>query len=419
MRLTFHRLIFWAHLICGIIAGIVILSMAVSGLIIAFETQLMDWANRDLRVSAPANAIHLDVEALITKVRESKSDLQPSAITWKSDRTLPATLSVGREATYFVNPYTGAFLGEGNHTWHDFFRAVTAWHRFLTGTGLERETGKAITGAGTLVFGTLLVSGIYLWWPRRWRWTNLRAVLLLNRKLSGRARDWNWHNVVGFWSSFPMLLIILTGLIISYSWANNLLFRVTGNDPPPPRTAKGPTPGGPGGPSSPKEDNQKGRGPRGEKDSRSGGEPRSEGGGPQDSHLQSNLTGLPSLLEQTRTQAPNWVSLTLRMPSTPGDPFPVTVDRGGRGQVHLRSTLTLNTTQQSISTSPDDFSKQNLGRQLRMYSRYLHTGELFGFWGQVIAALCALSAVLLVWTGFALTWRRFFKRRGKATASPS
>ncbi|MBB5039532.1 PepSY-associated TM helix domain-containing protein [Prosthecobacter dejongeii] len=404
MHLTFHRSIFWAHLISGILAGIVILSIAISGLLIAYEVQLMDWANRDLRVPPPiATATHLDIETLLAKVQETKPDLKPSGITWKADPALPVTLSMGREGTYFANPYTGEFLGEGNHAWHDFFHAATDWHRFLTGTGLPREVGKAITGAGTLVFGILLASGIYLWWPRHWRWTNVRAVLLFNRKLKGRARDWNWHNVLGFWSAIPMLFIILTGLIMSYTWANNLLFRATGNEPPPPRTRPA------GGPGAAPSDMAKGS-PRGE------GGPRGEGRPPMASAPVS-LTGLAPLLQQAREQTPGWASLSLRMPQKPGDPFPVMVDRGGRGQVHLRTMLNLDTAQQKLLPSPDDITRQNLGRRLRMYSRYLHTGELFGFLGQTIAALCTLAAALLVWTGFALAWRRFFGRKTKASAT--
>ncbi|MEZ5385853.1 MAG: PepSY-associated TM helix domain-containing protein [Prosthecobacter sp.] len=383
MKPTFHRLIFWGHLIAGLLAGVVILSMAVSGLLIAYEVQIMEWANRDLRVTPPAaNTAHLDVETLLAKVHETKPDFQPSGITWKADPASPVTLTVGREGVFFANPYTGEFLSEGNHAWHDFFHSATDWHRFLTGSGLSKETGKAITGAGCLVFGLLLLSGIYLWWPRQWRWSNLRAVTLFNRNLKGRARDWNWHNVIGFWSAFPMLLIILTGLVMSYGWANNLLFTLTGSEPPPPRQRPA---GGPGGP-------------------RGGGSEVGERKSPPVA-----LTGLSPLVRQVREQITDWQTLSLRMPTKPSDPFPVMVDRGGRGEVHRRTMVNLDTAQDRVLPSPDDFPRQNLGRRLRMYARFLHTGELFGFVGQTIAALCTLSAIMLVWTGFALAWRRFFK----------
>lgn len=121
-------------------------------------------------------------------------------------------------------------------------------------------------------------------------------------------------------------------------------------------------------------------------------------------------------MTELRQQNPDFVSLSLRMPQKPGAPFPVMLDKGGRGQVHLRTMLNLDVAQQKVLASPDDITQQNLGRRLRMYSRYLHTGELFGLPGQVVAALSTLAAILLVWTGFALAWRRFFKRKPKAAS---
>ncbi len=391
MKPTFHRLIFWGHLIAGLVAGVVILSMAVTGLMISYEAQLLDWANLDLRVTPPATGTaHLDIESLLAKVHETKPDLNPSGITWKADPAMPVTLSVGKEGVFFANPYTGEFLGEGNRPWHDFFHATTDWHRFLTGTGLPKEVGKAITGAACLVFSLLLLSGLYLWFPRQWRWTNVRAVILFNPQLRDRARNWNWHNVFGFWSALPLLCIILTGLIMSYGWANNLLFTLTGSEPPPPRER--PADGG----------QRKTRGSR-------------ENGpaGPLPS-----LTGVEPLLAQARQKIPDWASLSLRMPLKPGEAFPLMVDRGGRGQVHLRSMLNLDVAQGKLLPSPDDLLQQNLGRRLRLYARFLHTGELFGLIGQTVAALSALAAIMLVWTGFALAWRRFFPRRDHTVPTP-
>ncbi|WP_395748061.1 PepSY-associated TM helix domain-containing protein [Prosthecobacter sp.] len=381
MKPTFHRLIFWGHLVIGLVAGLVILSMAATGLIISYEAQLLDWANRDLRV-IPGTA-HLDVETLLAKVHETKPDLQPSGITWKADPAMPVTLTMGKEGIFFANPYTGQLLGEGHRAWRDFFHAATEWHRFLIGTGLSKDTGKAVTGAGSLLFSLLLISGIYLWWPRHWRWSSLRAIILLNPQLRGRARNWNWHNVFGFWSALPLLLIILTGLIMSYGWANNLLFTLTGTQPPPPRERPA---GGPGSPS--------------------GGGKREGNGSPAPAP---SLSGLSPLLAQARQQIPGWTTLSLRMPLKPGDPFPLMLDRGGRGQVHLRTMLNLDVAQGKVLPSPDDIQQQNLGRRLRMYARFLHTGELFGFVGQTVAALATICTILLVWTGFALAWRRFTK----------
>ena len=78
----------------------------------------------------------------------------------------------------------------------------------------------------------------------------------------------------------------------------------------------------------------------------------------------------------------------------------------------------LDVAQGKVLPSPDDLQQQNPGRRLRMYARFLHTGELFGLIGQTVAALCALATIILIWTGFALAWRRFFPKRGHGADPP-
>ena len=40
--------------------------------------------------------------------------------------------------------------------------------------------------------------------------------------LTGRARDWNWHNTVGFWCAPVLIILTLTALPISFRWAAEL-----------------------------------------------------------------------------------------------------------------------------------------------------------------------------------------------------
>ena len=71
------------------------------------------------------------------------------------------------------------------------------------------------------------------------------------------------------------------------------------------------------------------------------------------------------------------------------------------------------------SEGPADLST---GRTLRLWLRFLHTGEALGIIGQTIAGVASLGALFLVWTGLALSWRRFFRRRsakGGISASAS
>ena len=56
--------IFWCHLIAGVVAGLVVLVMSVTGVLLTYERQIVAWADtRDYRVGAAvAGAPRLPLE---------------------------------------------------------------------------------------------------------------------------------------------------------------------------------------------------------------------------------------------------------------------------------------------------------------------------------------------------------------------
>ena len=83
-----------------------------------------------------------------------------------------------------------------------------------------------------MAFFVLVVSGPFLWWPKKFSWLRAKRNLMFQRNLTRRVRNFNWHNVAGIWCFLPLLLIVLTGAVMSYTWANNLLYRMAGDVPP-------------------------------------------------------------------------------------------------------------------------------------------------------------------------------------------
>ncbi|HEY8990999.1 MAG TPA: PepSY domain-containing protein, partial [Luteolibacter sp.] len=57
-----------------------------------------------------------------------------------------------------------------------------------------------------------------------------------------------------------------------------------------------------------------------------------------------------------------------------------------------------------------EFAKLTPGGRWRQFVRWTHTGEIGGWAGQLAAALTAIATLVLIWTGFALAWRRFAKK---------
>ena len=47
--MTLRRVLFWAHLTAGVCAGLVILIMSVTGVLLTYEKQLIEWSDRMYR----------------------------------------------------------------------------------------------------------------------------------------------------------------------------------------------------------------------------------------------------------------------------------------------------------------------------------------------------------------------------------
>ena len=99
----------------GVIAGVVILIMCVTGVLLAYEKQIILWADTSsYRSAAPtADARHLPIETLIENARNHRGTT-PASLTLRSDPSHPAEVGFGRETLpLFLNPYSGQVLGEG------------------------------------------------------------------------------------------------------------------------------------------------------------------------------------------------------------------------------------------------------------------------------------------------------------------
>ncbi|WP_224363202.1 PepSY-associated TM helix domain-containing protein [Hyalangium versicolor] len=442
MKSTFRNILFWIHLAAGIVAGIIIGIMSITGVLLAFESQLVEWADRDARhVQVPApEATRLPVDELLARVRAARPETPPSGITMYSEPTSAVLVSTGRASGVYVNPYTGEIHEMGARGLRAFLHKVEEWHRWLGTSEENRGVGRAVTGVCNAAFLFLAISGLYLWWPRKWTWRTVRPVLWFKGGLRGKARDFNWHNSIGFWALPVIIVLTVSGMVMSYKWASDLIFKLTGSEPPaqqgpfaqPSVKVPEPTPG-------------------------------------------ASPLGYDTLFAEARKQASAWETITLRFGGGPRGNAPRGAQGGGapggapgngeargegagrgegrgegrgggqggesrggqgggEGRGGGRQAINFSIKEEdswplfaSATVSLDPFTGQVLkretfadyssGRQIRTWLRFLHTGEAFGWVGQLIAGLASLGGVFLMYTGFALSWRRFFRRGTRVAPS--
>lgn len=385
--MNFRKSLFWLHLIFGVIAGIVITLMSLTGVALTYEKQITARADRNLySIQSPANAKPLPAEALIEKFSRYNPNSVPANLTLSADPKAPASITVGRNEITYLNPYTGEILGTGDQGVRKFFRVMTDLHRWLALSGEHRNIGRALTGACNLAFLFIIVSGLYLWWPRKWSSRALRSFLWFRGGLSSKARDSNWHHVFGFWCIIPLILLVASAVVISYPWASNLVFRMAGSQPP--VRSGPPNPGGP------------------QKAPPAGVPANGENPGVSPATPPPPLLDLNQLVEKAREQASEWETISFRPPATNDKTISFSIDAGSGIQPQLRSTIIMDRSTGSIIRT-EAFKDLDPGLRLRIWFRFVHTGEYYGFAGQTLAGVVSVVSIILVWTGYALSIRRF------------
>ena len=115
-----------------------------------------------------------------------------------------AEIGQGRYVSVFVNQHTGQVLGQLEYD-RSLFGVILNIHRTL----LAGETGRLIVELATSWGIILIVTGLYLWWPR----TGKAHGVWLPRLRGKSYVIWrDWHTVPGFYFSLLAFLIMGTGL---------------------------------------------------------------------------------------------------------------------------------------------------------------------------------------------------------------
>src|SRR5688572_3786017 len=131
--MTFRKILFWAHLGAGLISGLSIGIMCFTGTVLAFEKELIAWAERDARqVNAPAPGTpRLRLEELQRRLRDAQPEARTMSIILLNDPRAAVVFSSGRSGGFYLNPYTGEIRQPRSGAMGEFMRVMVAWHRYL------------------------------------------------------------------------------------------------------------------------------------------------------------------------------------------------------------------------------------------------------------------------------------------------
>lgn len=399
---------FWAHLIVAVMTGVVVVILCVTGVLLAYEPQVERlaelWGTR--RPVAEPGARRLPTSALVVAATAAVAPGNlVRSVGVSADPRVPARvrLFLGENerlsTTVLVDPIHGRIVdadevaadSERRRRVEGTFTQLRGWHGWLGRRTSESTTvARLITGGSTVALVFLVVSGLFLWWPRRWTRSALRAIVVPAWGRRGKARDFNWHNSLGFWAAPVLLAVALTGVWLSalhFEWARPVRHAATqalsrrsaGSSQPPVAAALARR--------LPPEAVE--------------GTPRGRG---RDVPVVIDAAMLDTLwVRAARAVPPGWKGLDVMFPTARDSTILA------RASYAKAETVDLELSPGGAillwrHTPPAGGSD---GDKVFRFMHDVHTGRVGGILGQTLALLASVVGVVLVWTGFSLALRRF------------
>ncbi|MCY2687524.1 PepSY-associated TM helix domain-containing protein [Salinimicrobium sp. TH3] len=228
----FRRINDWLHLWLGLFSGIIVFIVSITGCFYAFQQEIKD-AMEPWRFVEARDAAFVPPSVLLNTAKAHMPEKEPTGLTYSNKEGAAAvgyhTFENGKEgfSVVFMNPYSGEFLKkmqtEGTDEF-DFFHFIIDGHRALW---LPYEIGRPIVGIATLIFLVMLISGLIMWWPKKWNKSGYKKSFSIKWNGKFKRVNYDLHNVLGFYTLIFAFIIAVTGLVWSFKWFEDSLYYVT------------------------------------------------------------------------------------------------------------------------------------------------------------------------------------------------
>lgn len=373
--MTIKKVVGKLHRWLGLLSGLVILFLGVTGCLLAFQKEVEN-ATQWYRFVRPEQKAFLPPSKLKAIGAAQLPGKHLHAVLYEGgDKAAQVIFFQFEPEEYYyivyVNPYSGEVIKVKDMN-RDFFRVVTMGHYYLW---LPPRVGQPIVASATLIFAILLISGLVLWWPRNKAARKQRFSVKWNARW--RRKNYDLHNVLGFYATWVAIILAFTGLIWGFQWFAGAVHHVAGGLTPLVYQ-----------------------------------EPLS------DTTQVANVAqpGIDLIWQKMKKEHPEAEVLEVHIPATPASPIAANANPDAA------------TYWQTDYRYFDQFSLQELPAQ-SIYGRFrdavaadklirmnydLHTGAIWGLPGKILMFFASLIAASLPVTGFWIWWGRNHKKKKAA-----
>ncbi len=384
MKVFFRRI----HLYLGLAAGLIIMNSCLTGMVLAFQEELehlfyaeryyIEPAQTKLPIQQMIASLHQQVpEAHVFTVKLYTDPTRSTELNFRKEKPKEASATgtqAGKEARKgkegnrraFVNPYTGQVIDI--YSPHDsFFHSIEDFHRRLVGGSV----GKTIVGISTLFFLFILITGLVLWYPPTK--VILKQRLTLKKTSNWKRLAYDFHLVLGFYTSIFLFIIAFTGLTLAFDWFSKSVAVVTqaGKPIPPPTITYQP--------------NQP-------------------------------LVSYDQIAANVTQHVPESDFYSIAEPKDSASAFAVNVHQKGSLNAVATDTYFFHPYTAQIAGF-QFFSDKNIGQTAKSLFKPIHMGTVFGIYSKVLVFIVALIGFLMPLTGTLIWWNRTRKKNTSRVTS--
>jgi uncharacterized iron-regulated membrane protein len=225
--MKFKKSIGKIHLWLGLSSGLLVVIIAITGCIYAFQEEIQNLTQRYRFVEHQQEPVLPPSELKAIAEKELPGKKIHAVLYAKPGKAAQAIFYNADPEYYYLvylNPFSGEVLKVKNAQ-AGFFPFILDGHFYLW---LPPEIGQPVVATATLVFLVMLISGLFLWWPRNKKATKQRFSVKWNARW--RRKNYDLHNVLGFYATWIAIILAATGLVWGFEWFAQGYYKLAGGE---------------------------------------------------------------------------------------------------------------------------------------------------------------------------------------------
>ncbi len=385
LKKTIGKIHLWLGLTCGSVVFISLLAAS----IFVWEEELTNWYHQE-KVLVPQvkdatlsfNTLYEAVQKAVPgeKINRFKIECIPEKAyvfyTYENSKSSGWTWASGYSyrSNVYVDQYSGKVLGVVDVR-YDWISCMRMLHQCLL---LNYDVGHYIVGFSTLIIIILIVTGLILWFPKNRAALKQRIWFRWKNTTRWKRKNYDIHNIGGFYVFALILLLAITGLAWTFDWWTNGIYRILGNDP--------------------------------EKVFSDVPDIKTSG-------IEKDPSSFDYVITKAKSFDKNWRTINLSIPKKDHTAQKISVflrfHSGQSGWEESHQLVFNSFTGLLHHVTPHE--KKTLGAKWRNSNYAIHVGSIYGLPTKILACFASLFCASLPVTGFYIWWGRQRKKRSSKT----